>query len=86
MMKQVFERRFKFDKEWKKIPDLIIIDGGRGHLNTVKKVLENLKINDIDIIAISKGINRNNGDETIHTNEKSINFDKRSQNLFFFKD
>ena len=39
-----------------------------------------------NIIAISKGINRNNGDETIHTNEKSINFDKRSQNLFFFKD
>ena len=86
MMKQVFERRFKFDKEWKKkIPDLIIIDGGKGHLNTVKKVLENLKINDLDIIAISKGINRNNGDETIHTNEKSINFDKRSQSLFFLQ-
>ena len=86
MMKQVFERRFKFDKEWKKkVPDLIIIDGGKGHLNTVKKVLENLKINEIDIIAISKGINRNKGDETIHTNEKSINFDKRSQNLFFLQ-
>ncbi len=86
MMKQVFERRFKFDKEWKKkIPDLIIIDGGRGHLNTVKKVLENFKINHLDIIAISKGINRNNGDETIHTYEKSINFDKRSQNLFFLQ-
>ena len=86
MMKQVFERRFKFDKEWKKkIPDLIIIDGGKGHLNTVEKVLENLKINDLDIIAISKGINRNNGDETIHTNEKSINFDKRSQSLFFLQ-
>ena len=86
MMKQVFERRFKFDKEWKKkIPDLIIIDGGRGHLNTVKKVLENFKINHLDIIAISKGINRNNGDETIHTDEKSINFDRRSQNLFFLQ-
>lgn len=86
MMKQVFERRFKFDKEWKKkIPDLIIIDGGKGHLSTVKKVLENLKINDLNIIAISKGINRNNGDETIHTGEKSINFDKRSQNLFFLQ-
>ena len=86
MMRQVFERRFKFDKEWKKkIPDLIIIDGGRGHLNIVKKVLENFKINDLDIIAISKGVNRNNGDETIHTNEKSLNFDKRSQNLFFLQ-
>lgn len=86
MMRQVFERRFKLDKEWKKkIPDLIIIDGGKGHLNTVKKVLENLKINNLDIIAISKGVNRNRGDETIHTNEKSINFDKRSQNLFFLQ-
>ena len=86
MMRQVFERRFKFDKEWKrKIPDLIIIDGGRGHLNTVKKVLENLKIDDLDIISISKGINRNNGDETIHTNEKSIKFGRRSENLFFLQ-
>jgi len=86
MMRQVFERRFKFDKDWKrKIPDLIIIDGGRGHLNTVKKILEKLKINDLDIIAISKGINRNKGDESIHTNEKSIKFDRRSENLFFLQ-
>ena len=87
MMRQVFERRFKFDKDWKrKIPDLIIIDGGRGHLNTVKKILEKLKINDLDIIAISKGINRNKGDESIHTNEKSIKFDRRSEIFFSFKD
>jgi excinuclease ABC subunit C len=64
---------------------LIIIDGGRGHLNTVKKILEKLKINDLDIIAISKGVNRNKGDESIHTNEKSIKFDKRSENLFFLQ-
>ena len=86
MMRQVFERRFKFDKDWKrKIPDLIIIDGGRGHLNTVKKILEKLKINDLDIIAISKGVNRNKGEESIHTNEKSIKFDRRSTNLFFLQ-
>ena len=86
MMRQVFERRFKFDKDWKrKIPDLIIIDGGRGHLNTVKKILEKLKIHDLDIIAISKGVNRNKGEESVHTNEKSIKFDRRSENLFFLQ-
>ena len=69
----------------KKIPDLIIIDGGKDILTQSKK-FRKFKINDLDIIAISKGINRNKWNETIHTNEKSINFDKRSQNLFFFKD
>ena len=86
MMKQVFERRFNFDKEWKrKIPDLIIIDGGKGHLNIMKKFLDESKVHDLDIIAISKGKKRNNHDDTVHTYEKSMKFDERSKNLFFLQ-
>lgn len=86
MMKQVFERRFKFDKDWKKkIPDLIIIDGGKGQMNIVKKLLLEKKIFDLDLIAISKGKNRNKGEETIHIIDKNLKLDKRSKNLFFLQ-
>ena len=36
------------------MPDLIIIDGGKGQLNTARSVLKKLKI-DLPIIAVSKG-------------------------------
>ena len=37
-------------------PDLIIIDGGKGHLNIVLNVLKELQISNIEVLAISKGI------------------------------
>ena len=51
MMKEIIERRFGND--WP-MPDLIIIDGGKGQLNTARSVLKKLKI-DLPIIAVSKG-------------------------------
>ncbi|MBI5892593.1 MAG: excinuclease ABC subunit C, partial [Deltaproteobacteria bacterium] len=36
------------------LPDLIIIDGGKGQLNICLKVLDELSIKDIDVIAIAK--------------------------------
>ena len=40
MMAEMIERRFNFSKEWKKeLPNLIIIDGGKGQLNIVNKIL-----------------------------------------------
>ena len=41
MMNQVLERRFDFTSEWKKdLPNLIIIDGGKGQLNVALKILK----------------------------------------------
>ena len=41
MMAEMIERRFNFSEEWKKeLPNLIIIDGGKGQLNTVNKILK----------------------------------------------
>ncbi|MCX7770952.1 MAG: excinuclease ABC subunit UvrC [Proteobacteria bacterium] len=45
-------RRFKHH-EWKK-PDILIIDGGKGQLNTAKKALDELKIKDVFLMAIAK--------------------------------
>ncbi len=54
MMKEVLERRFKND--WPK-PDLIFLDGGKGHLAMAKKLLNSLELK-IPIIAVAKGPTR----------------------------
>jgi len=83
---EVLNRRFKKiinDKE--KLPDLIIIDGGKGQLNVAKKVLKDLKIiNKIDLISISKDSNHKSS--TIHTiNGNQINFFENKNFLFLGK-
>ncbi|MCM8787226.1 MAG: excinuclease ABC subunit UvrC [Candidatus Omnitrophica bacterium] len=51
---EVVRRRYtRLLRENKKLPDLVIIDGGKGHLETAKKELNNLALS-IPIIAISK--------------------------------
>ena len=56
---EVLNRRFKrLIDEKQKLPDLIIIDGGKGQLGVAKRVFENLGIlNQVDLISISKDSN-----------------------------
>ena len=85
MMKEVIERRF-IGRTSSNYPDLLIIDGGKGHLNTVSSVLKKMKIEDIEVLAISKGINRDAGRENFYTtyNDKII-FQKDDPTLFFLQ-
>ncbi len=90
MLKEVLERRFSKIVQNKKlidvvIPDLILVDGGKGQYSISRKVLDDYGFHDIPIIAIAKGRNRNQGDETfIH---KLVNFklNKREPLLFFLQ-
>ena len=66
MMDEVLRRRL-IGKNSSNYPDLIIIDGGKGHLNIALSVLENLKIDNIEVLAISKGIKRDSGRENFYT-------------------
>lgn len=50
----------------KNIPNVIIIDGGIGQLNIASKVLQSLNIENIMLIAVSKGKARKPGLEEIH--------------------
>ena len=85
MMEEVIKRRFK-GKNIKNFPDLLIIDGGKGHLNIVLSVLENLKINNVEVLAISKGIQRDAGRENFYTkNISGFRFDKNNSTLFFLQ-
>ena len=89
MMQEVFSRRFKnFDnaKNNNPLPDLILVDGGRGHLNTVSEILTNYKLDKIKICAISKGKERNAGEEKFHLlDQKSFTLEKNSSIMFFLQ-
>jgi excinuclease ABC subunit C len=54
MMAEVLFRRFRND--WEK-PDLILLDGGIGHLNMAKKILKELGL-EIPLVAVAKGPSR----------------------------
>ena len=54
MMREVLRRRFSHN--WPK-PNLILLDGGRGHLNMAQNVLKELKM-DIPVAAVAKGPTR----------------------------
>ena len=76
MMRQVLRRRFSKvanslesgDTTVK--PDLVLIDGGAGHLSTSLEVAEELKLSDICFVAIAKGPDRNAGREVFHQSGK----------------
>jgi excinuclease ABC subunit C len=72
MMREVLGRRFaRLEKEdpdrrtgeW---PDVLLIDGGKGQLSAVCGVLEEMGIQDVPVVGISKGPDRNAGREHFH--------------------
>ncbi|MGM0423015.1 MAG: excinuclease ABC subunit UvrC [Pseudomonadota bacterium] len=69
MMGEVFRRRFhraqKEDPDRTKNtwPDLVLIDGGQGQLNIVEQTLNEIGIEDIPLVAVAKGPDRNAGRE-----------------------
>lgn len=56
-MHEILKRRFKrAEEEGWKLPDLILIDGGKGQLGIVSKVINKLGyLNKLDLISIAKG-------------------------------
>ncbi|MEM7197603.1 MAG: excinuclease ABC subunit UvrC, partial [Pseudomonadota bacterium] len=88
MMREVMHRRFAKatpdDETW---PDLLIIDGGRGHLRCVREVLEELGLyEDLTVIGVSKGPDRNAGREKIHIQGRAaISLPEDSELLFFIQ-
>ena len=89
MLKEVLSRRFKraiLEKgNYLTLPDLILIDGGKGQYSSAKEVLNELGLYDLPMIAIAKGKMRNSGDETFFYNGKSYKFEKNDPTLFFMQ-
>jgi excinuclease ABC subunit C len=65
-----------------KIPDLILIDGGKGQLGIAKKVLQALNLPHNILLGVSKGKERKAGQETLHlTNNQTIHLPPHSPAL-----
>lgn len=55
MMREVVQRRYsRVLKEAKPLPDLVVIDGGRGQLSGAKKELDRLELTQIPVIGLAK--------------------------------
>lgn len=64
-MKEALERRYKRAKEEEDLPDLLIVDGGKGHLNMALKVLKDLEIVSLDVISLAKDEGRHDKGMTV---------------------
>ena len=85
MMEEVITRRFK-NNNTLQLPDLIIIDGGKGHLKKVQKTLYSLKKDNIFVLAISKGKKRNSGKENFYYKmNQQLNLDINDPLRFFLQ-
>jgi len=87
MIYEVLNRRLKKNSKKISLPDLIIIDGGKGHLNTASNVLNSLDLEEkIELVSIAKGEKRNEGNETFYfKRNKKIKFKTNDKTLFFLQ-
>ncbi len=89
MMKEVLFRRFsKAIKEKSgslSLPDLIMIDGGKGQYSVSREVLNELGLHDLPILAVAKGKKRNAGEEKIYFKNKEYILEKNDPLLFFIQ-
>ncbi|WP_040818165.1 excinuclease ABC subunit UvrC [Litoreibacter arenae] len=76
MMKEVLQRRFKrLQKEdperktdmW---PDLLLIDGGAGQVSAVREIMREMDVDDIAMVGVAKGVDRDAGKEEFHRTGK----------------
>jgi len=65
-MRQALSRRYgRVSAEDGKIPDLILIDGGRGQVNAARAALAELGLNDVTLVGVAKGPERKAGLEEL---------------------
>jgi excinuclease ABC subunit C len=65
-MRQALERRYgRLSAGEGKVPDLILIDGGRGQLNAARAALAELGQNDLTVVGVAKGPERRPGMEEL---------------------
>ncbi len=72
-MKQALRRRYRKCKTHEEnLPDILLVDGGKGQLRQAEQVLEELQISDILLIGVAKGPARKPGLETLFVSRKAL--------------
>lgn len=64
-MEQALTRRFKRLVEAQSLPDLLIIDGGKGQVAVAQRVLASLNISEVMLLGVAKGPSRKAGWEKL---------------------
>jgi len=89
MMKEVLFRRFSKAVKEKSgslsLPDLILVDGGKGQYSVSREILNELGLHDLPILAVAKGKRRNAGEEKIYYEGKEYILSKNDPLLFFIQ-
>lgn len=90
MLREVMTRRYRrLLNEGSPLPNLVLIDGGKGHLNSGREVFEALGLLDrIDLACIAKGKYRNNLDtDEVHllSKKEPVLFKENSSSRFLMQ-
>jgi excinuclease ABC subunit C len=74
------------DDSFPQWPDLVIIDGGRGQLNAAREIFDQLGLNQVSLLAVAKGPDRDAGRETLFMpNREAIKLEPRDPVLYFIQ-
>ncbi|MCH2077025.1 MAG: excinuclease ABC subunit UvrC [Rhodobacteraceae bacterium] len=90
MMKEVLSRRFKRllkedpDRETEMWPDLLLIDGGQGQVSAVHQIMKELGVEDIAMVGVAKGIDRDLGKEEFHRMGKGVKALRHNDPVLYF--
>jgi excinuclease ABC subunit C len=91
MMYEVLSRYLAKAKEREKLPDLIMVDGGKGQLNVLERAFADTGVTEVDAAALAKGrLNEITGqmeeDKVFLPHRKNqVVFQKQSQTLFLLQ-
>jgi len=68
-MKQALTRRFARAKSGEgKLPDVLLVDGGKGQMKQAREVLQALAVPPLILLGVAKGVTRKAGMETLYLN------------------
>ena len=90
MMKEVMTRRFtrlikedpgRTSESW---PDLLLIDGGAGQVSAVAEILETLGVEDVPMVGVAKGVDRDHGKEEFYIPGRSVFALQRNDPVLYF--
>jgi excinuclease ABC subunit C len=72
-MFEVLSRRFRRGREQGDLPDLLVVDGGRGQLNVAVQVLRELEIDAVDVVGLAKArVARAARDKEVERSEERV--------------
>ena len=90
MMKEVIKRRFSRlikedpDRTSGSWPDLLLIDGGAGQVSAVHEILTELGVDDLSMVGVAKGVDRDHGKEEFYVVGKPVFALQRNDPVLYF--